>query len=140
MSKVHIDEDGCWLWLPSKFTNGYGQASYYGKRRKAHRVVYMTLVGAIPEGLTLDHLCEVKHCVNPEHLEPVTNLVNYRRGDKNARRTHCIHGHPFSGENLYVAPDGHRQCRTCKRKADRESKKRHYPERIAKMRAARILQ
>lgn len=121
-SFVDFDESGCWLWTGHKTPGGYGRfscsevqtASMY-----AHRVAYMTFVGAIPEGLELDHLCRVRHCVNPNHLEAVTPRENTLRSNGpsalNARKTHCPHGHPLSGENLYRAPDGSRHCRVCQK-------------------------
>lgn len=74
-------------------------------------------VGPIPEGMDLDHTCRNRGCVNPEHLEPVTTQVNTLRGigptAENARKTHCKHGHPLEGDNLYVDPEGKRKCRAC---------------------------
>lgn len=111
--------DGCWLWTGSKDSAGYGHFRIDSQRlRKAHRISYELLVGPIPEGLQLDHLCRVRECVRPDHLEPVTNYTNWTRSLApsaiNARRTHCANGHPFSGENLAVLRDGRRQCRTCR--------------------------
>ncbi|MGI9502698.1 MAG: HNH endonuclease [Geminicoccaceae bacterium] len=87
--------------------------------KPAHRVSYEALVSAIPEGLELDHLCRVRCCVNPIHLEPVTTRTNNLRGNgiaaMNALKTHCPRGHPYSGEHLYVCSRGHRHCRTCGR-------------------------
>lgn len=107
----------CWI-CTSIDLQGYGRMSHLGTQRRAHRVMYMRLVGPIPEGLVLDHLCRVRSCVNPEHLEPVTNEENLKRGfgwgALNAAKTHCAKGHPFSGENLYVKPNGERACRACR--------------------------
>lgn len=110
---------GCWDWdTPSK-SDGYGTMWVDGKAEKAHRFAYELLAGPIPEGLTIDHLCRNRGCVNPKHLEPVTLLINMRRGDcistKNAAKTHCPHGHQYNTENTYVSPRGGRTCRTCKR-------------------------
>ena len=88
---------------------------------KCHNVhcfnLYITLE-KIPEGLTIDHLCRNRWCVNPEHLEVVTLKENILRGDspsaRNARKTHCLNGHLLSGENLYMTPEGRRQCKTCR--------------------------
>ncbi|MEU7240240.1 HNH endonuclease signature motif containing protein [Streptomyces sparsogenes] len=83
----------------------------------AHRFAYETLVGPIPEHLQLDHLCRVRHCVNPDHLEPVSSRENTRRGRSqagiNGRKTHCQKGHPFDSANTYVWK-GSRACRTCR--------------------------
>src|SRR5688572_16860021 len=72
---------GCWLWTASRILSGYGQVRFEGKNQRAHRVAYALVKGPIPEGLVLDHLCRVKHCVNPDHLEAVTQAENLRRGD-----------------------------------------------------------
>ena len=113
-------EAGCWNWTGSGTKNGYGQfAKWHGKSAVAHRVAYELLVGEIPAGLTLDHLCRNTRCCNPAHLEVVTIRENVLRGDtipaRNIAKTHCMHGHELSGRNLYVRPDGRRQCRECKR-------------------------
>lgn len=105
----------CWVWIASLDRHGYGQLNAGGESggiRRAHRVAYELLVGPIPDGLDLDHLCRVRRCVNPAHLEPVTNAENKRR----SRRTHCREGHPLSGPNLYINPaSGARTCRKCRR-------------------------
>lgn len=91
----------------------------------AHRIVYREVVGPIPAGLVLDHVkargCTWRDCINPAHLEPVTNRVNTLRGESfaavNAAKEACDHGHPFDLLNTYYPPDGRRQCRTCNRAA-----------------------
>jgi hypothetical protein len=117
----HVDRSGdCWLWQGGIHQKtGYGQAWYQNTNRLAHRAFYELLVGPIPAGLQLDHLCRVRHCVNPEHLEPVTARVNTLRGDtlpaRNAAKTECDHGHEFTPENTYFhAKKGARCCRACK--------------------------
>lgn len=118
-SKVRMNEaTGCWEWTAG-LTNGYGYYSMGGTRLGAHRATYLTLVGPIPDGFHLDHLCCVKNCVNPSHLEPVTPRENTIRGYAVARRegrlkTHCAEGHPYSPENTYIKSNGARECRTCK--------------------------
>lgn len=131
-SKVEPQNPGCWIWTGTINSGGYGvfrtggqSAPYLG----AHRVVWQELVGPIPEGLELDHLCKVRHCVNPDHLEPVTPAVNQARSASfsslNRRKEACRHGHPLSGDNLYVTPKGFRQCRTCRKVAqERHRRKR----------------
>ena len=113
---------GCWLWIGGCNGSGYGQLSFNGKQMAAHRWFYEHFKHPIPDypiGI-LDHLCRVRCCVNPAHLEVVSNRVNVLRGigytAENARKTHCPSGHPYSGDNLYVDPDGKRECRTCRRK------------------------
>ena len=103
---------GCWLWL-SSLRDGYGTFRVGRKMVPAHRFSYEAQFGAVAEGLVLDHLCRVRCCVNPQHLEPVTNQVNVKRGAE--LKTHCPQGHPYSGENLYLYKGRHRICRKCTR-------------------------
>lgn len=126
-TKVKVDEVGCWLWIAGLNRNGYGRFMDSNKiTRAAHRVAYEALIATIPEGLQLDHLCRVRHCVNPAHTEPVTQAENLRRGEtitaKASAATHCPDGHPYSGDNLHVTPKGHRRCRQCAR--DRNARRR----------------
>lgn len=119
--------DPCWLWTASLDIGGYGRfALTHRKGVKAHRYAYELLVGPIPEGMQLDHLCKVRNCVNALiHLEPVTCQENLLRGDTfqraNSLKTHCPADppHPLSGDNLYVNPKGSRICRECQRQAAR---------------------
>lgn len=111
--------DTCWLWTASTDRSGYGQFRVAGKTVLAHRFAYEAEAGPIPDGLQLDHLCRVRHCVNPAHLEAVTPAVNNLRApgcisNINRLKTECPAGHPLSGTNLYVFPDGRRTCRICK--------------------------
>lgn len=119
MPHVEKVESGCWLWTGSKMNNGYGQVGVGGRLFAAHRFAYQELVGEIPKGLDLDHLCKNKACVNPEHMEPVTRSVNLSRRDPflyhNERKTHCPSGHEYAGDNLYIHPTGRRCCRACAR-------------------------
>ena len=124
-----VDKSGdCWLWLGARNHNGYGRHMFRGHRIMAHRVAYMLSVGEIPAGLQLDHLCRTRRCVNPSHLEPVTQTENIMRGVSptaiNAKRESCTHGHEFTADNTYVTPDGRRQCRTCIRRRLAESEAR----------------
>ncbi|SRR6266851_2438823 len=108
--------DTCWLWFPLARGDGYAHFYLTSKlQRVAHRVAYMELVGPIPNGLQLDHLCRVRHCVNPEHLEAVTPKVNVLRstvGRTQRARTHCPQGHPYLGHNIKWR-HGFRSCRIC---------------------------
>lgn len=131
--RIAIDEaTGCWLWTGrTSGASGYGRvpAGRGEPTPYAHCVVYELLVGPIPEGLVLDHLCRVTLCVNPDHLEPVTNKENILRGDsfsaRLARQTHCIAGHEFTPENTYLYANGSsRMCMECKRRRDREAYRR----------------
>lgn len=114
--KVSKQDNGCWLWTGA-LVNGYGQILVGKRRILAHRFAYELLVGPIPDGITLDHLCRVRNCVNPEHLEPCTMKDNTLRGVGlsaiNARKTHCKHGHPFDAKNTYLRLTGGRTCRSC---------------------------
>ena len=121
--KVHPDgPGGCWEWVAGLGTGGYASFSWDGKTCLAHKLAYQRLVGQVPDGLELDHMCRVRHCVNPEHLEPVTHVENVRRGDGGKyllAKTHCPQGHPYSEENTYTRPSGSRCCRTCRRESQR---------------------
>lgn len=117
--KVKISSSNeCWEWTGQLSKKGYGQANYQGKKGVgAHRVAWFLTEGAYPQyPMTLDHLCRNRKCVNPVHLEVVTDKENVLRGfgppAVNKRKTHCINGHPFSGENLLHYGQG-RMCRTC---------------------------
>lgn len=107
-SRWVADANGCWLWA-----GGMDARDAYGKYegRQAHRVVYERLVGPIPDGLELDHLCRVPRCVNPVHLDPVTTAENMRR--RYEVYVECVNGHAYTPENTYTRPSGHRDCRTC---------------------------
>jgi len=118
----------CWLWT-AFCDNGYGKFQFRRGTRRAHLWLYKIVVGDVPEGLQLDHLCRNRSCVNPSHLEPVTRSVNVLRGvgPSLARaiqlsKTHCPKGHEYSGNNLFVRTDGRRECRTCMRNRDRAQK------------------
>lgn len=123
-----VDTSGdCWIWTATRFENGYGciedrDENGVRHRKLAHRVAYELARGPIPEGLVIDHLCRNRACVNPDHLEPVTQRVNLLRGCGptaiKARQTHCIHGHPFNESNTIIRPNGTRKCRECKRQRE----------------------
>jgi len=125
-----VDKSGdCWLWTAACYPNGYGLFNIRNRSTAlAHRVAYELSVGPIPEGLVIDHLCRNVRCVNPAHLEPVTMRENLLRGEgpsaRAAKATHCPKGHPYSGSNLYVKPNGHRECRACHREIERARRRR----------------
>ena len=132
-SKVDFGGAGdCWLWLGALDRGGYG--SFYiakGRKAKAHRFAYEHMEGPIPAALDLDHLCRVRHCVNPDHLDPVTRGENIRRGlvpvlvrARQAAKTHCPKGHPYDEVNTYVTPNGRRNCRACRLAASSAWKRR----------------
>lgn len=125
-----VDKSGeCWLW-----TGGCGKSIGYGtfwdgeRQACAHRWAYEDRNGPIPVGSHIDHLCRTPACVRPDHLEAVSPAENNRRSDsitaRNAIKTHCVSGHPLSGDNLYRHPRGDRKCRTCGREQKRAERAR----------------
>lgn len=136
MDKFTVD-DGCWLWHAGLNDAGYGQINSGGSRGRplrAHRVLYELLVGPIPDGLVIDHLCRNRACVNPSHMEPVTRGENVRRGvggelsrQRLASQTHCKRGHEFTPENTHIGrlTSGYpcRVCRTCRRDKARAARR-----------------
>lgn len=131
------DVSGCWLWTAGLDKDGYGTFSIRlenrDRSRRAHRISYELYVGPIPDGLVIDHLCCIRNCVNPKHLEPVTVQENTLRGTSAAglvaRLGVCCRGHDMLGDNVYVSPGGERQCRECKRirgrEYDKSDRRRH---------------
>jgi len=123
-SKVIALPSGCWEWQSAKSVKGYGLFTLPPKTRRvhksqrAHRIAYELLIGQVPDGLTLDHLCRNPSCVNPLHLQPVSIRDNILRGNghtaQNARKTHCPQGHPYDMFNAYQIPSGGRGCRICR--------------------------
>lgn len=122
-----LGPEDCWPWLGKTNDSGYGLI-WGGKDNprdlRAHRVMYEIHVGSIPEGLDIDHLCRMRHCVNPAHLEPVSRQENLRRSPlTNGGKTHCKRGHPFDETNTYIKPStGARGCRECHRLGEAERK------------------
>lgn len=129
LASIEIDDNECWIWQKFIRPNGYGEiGAGKGRSNYAHRVAYEEWVGPIPEGLQIDHLCRVRSCCNPEHLEPVTGKVNVLRSESfaaiYAKATHCTQGHEFTPENTYIRPGrGGRDCRECRREAIRKGHK-----------------
>lgn len=129
--KITIQSNGCWLWTGAKTSTGYGHLAVGsrtdGSRRyvKAHRFVYEALRGPI-DSEVLDHLCRTPLCVNPWHLDAVTNRTNVARGVGHGHERNCPNGHPYSPDNTYVNR-GKRFCRTCRRDRNAEIEARRKP-------------
>jgi HNH endonuclease len=131
----YVDKSGeCWLWTGGRTPEGYGKFWLNGKTVLAHRAGYALAHGKLPDVKHhLDHLCRIRSCVRPEHIEPVTIRENLMRGPTtfaaiNAAKTHCRNGHEYTEANTYRPPDGSRMCRECSRAKDRRAywrNKRH---------------
>lgn len=115
----------CWNWTGAIQAPGYGRFKGNDRLELAHRWSYEHHVGPIPEGMTIDHLCLNKRCVNPAHLEVVTRAENGLRANRNAGKTHCDQGHEFTPDNIYRSPSRPhvRCCRAC-RKIDSATRSR----------------
>lgn len=116
-------EKDCWAWNLSTNQKGYGRIVRNGKTLLAHRMFYEAMYGKIPTKMTIDHLCRNRACVNPHHMEVVSNRENILRGTSpsavNAKRTHCVHGHELGGDNLRIFTRNaskRRECRECRRR------------------------
>lgn len=121
-----VKKAGCWIWTGSKMPNGYGHFEYDGKTQLSHRIAYELIKGKIPKGMTLDHICRYRDCVNPDHLEVVTQKENVLRGigitAKNAKKTHCPKGHEYTKANTRLDKYNRRYCRKCQSQIIRKPK------------------
>jgi hypothetical protein len=110
----------CWIWKGHVSGKGYGRLG----NQLAHRISYKLHFGSIPSGLCIDHICRNRSCVRPDHLEAVSYKENLLRGQSEAalkaHKAICKHGHPLSGDNLYLKKNGCRECRTCNRLRDQK--------------------
>lgn len=131
--------DGCWTWTGLRRGRGYGVFHVGQSAFVAHRWIYERIHGSVDADLKMDHLCRNRLCVNPEHLEPVTDRVNILRGEsqsaENARKTHCINGHALDGDNLRIAYRRGRACRQC-RACESEQRKRKWAAMSVEQKAA----
>lgn len=112
------DPDECWHWLGYHNPAGYGRMKWGDGWVLTHRHTYQQMVGPIPDGLVLDHLCRNRWCCNPAHVEPVTVAENNRRGEWWGK-THCVNGHEYTDENTIWRSPTNRNCRECSRTANR---------------------
>lgn len=147
--KVEFREDGCWIWRGETTKFGYGHVTINRHRWKPHRIVYALCVGAIPDGLQLDHLCHDpeqcllantcphRRCVNPDHLRPATAGANTaRRINASSRRTHCPKGHTYDRVD---ASSGNRRCHQCRLENRRSRYRSNRPKLLAAKRTAYAL-
>lgn len=140
---LHGDVPGpCWQWTAGKIPNGYGSFHVASLRPvAAHRYAWENLRGPIPDGLTIDHLCRNKLCVNPDHLEVVTRGENTLRavdiGARNRSKTRCINGHGFTPENTRITPSKRRRCRACDRDRERDRQRNRPTEEVLALEAQR---
>jgi hypothetical protein len=125
--KVEVDTSGCWLWTGHKKPNGYGQITINYKTLSTHRLSYELFKGPIPEGMYICHSCDVKACINPDHLWTGTHQDNMndmtkknRSKNQNMGKTHCIRGHAYTPKNTQLQNQGRRYCKTCKKIKNKE--------------------
>lgn len=119
IEKIVLGPSGCWLWTAGANDKGYAWFRGDNGPVLGHVFAYEFFIGSVPNGLELDHLCRVRRCVNPTHVEPVTHQINMARGFFGSL-TACFVGHPLNETNTYVTPSGHRCCRVCRRRRQQE--------------------
>lgn len=132
VAQIRITDAGCWEWQGYRQPAGHGRFRAGGRKVLVHRWVYEHLVGPVPDGLELDHLCRNPPCCNPDHLEAVDHRTNTLRGvgpaALNAQKIECPKGHPYDAANTYVDSLGRRVCRTCRSAWQRTYRRKNRPQ------------
>lgn len=127
LRRIRVTGEGCIEHTGCRTGDGYGSVWRDGRMVSAHRAMYELMIGPVPDGLELDHLCRNRRCCNPGHLEAVTHAENVRRGELwkvAGAKTHCVNGHPFDEANTYLYPSGKRGCRVCRAESSARHKER----------------
>ena len=142
--KLNSLQNGCMVWQGCLNKDGYGNFWMRTKFVKAHRFAYEYYVGKILKGLVIDHICRNRACVNPKHLRQITSRQNVLENSRgvaitNLAKTHCKRGHPFFGKNLMLRNDGHRDCRTCVNKGQKEWRKNRAKIRAGSLSTGKVL-
>lgn len=129
-ARIKIDENGCWIWQGARGAGGYGQMSVNGRRVLTHRLAFEHYKRPFAEGEQADHLCRVRPCANPEHMEGVSSRTNTQRGMAPMMVLHrnriCKNGHPMVGDNIAKGPHGSKLCRLCRNARAQAKRKARY--------------
>jgi hypothetical protein len=135
-----VDGKGCWRWIGAIDAGGYGKVACSDSRsgRGAHRMSYLTFVGPIDDGMTVDHLCFVPDCINPAHLRLLTEVEN-ERNQRSAFARHCRRGHEFTDENTMRSPGKGRQCRACHNARNKTNRQAYNEQRHERAQLAAVL-
>lgn len=127
--KTLRSDNGCWAWTACTNNNGYGSFMFRGKTYSAHSFIYQVLNRTLTKGEVVDHGCNNPNCVNPKHLEAMTQRDNVMKSSgiaaKRARQTHCIYGHEFGHQSPHLVKSGRRACATCHRQREARRRSRY---------------